>query len=153
MELHLGPLTRADWPALRPMLLAMGAAPGELAARERFHQLGQDPHWFLVGCRVDGRLLGYAAAQDHGPHLRTGDDHRTARLHDLYVDPSVRGQGLGRALMAAVLDWASTQVRHLEWQAHESRAAPFYARLGYQGEPCPQPEYPTFEIDFGPRAG
>jgi hypothetical protein len=42
-------------------------------------------------------------------------------------------------------------VRYLQWQAHESRAAPFYQRLGYQGAPCPQPDYPEFEIDFGPR--
>lgn len=37
---------------------------------------------------------------------------------------------------------------HLEWQAHEQRSAPFYERLGYRGMPCPQPDYPTFVIDF-----
>ena len=53
--------------------------------------------------------------------------------------------------MTEVVTWAGERVRHLEWQAHESRSAPFYVRLGYRGEPCPQPEYPTFEVDFGPR--
>lgn len=146
-----GPLTLADWPALWPMLLAMGTASAEPAARARFERLSRDPCWFLVGCRGDGRPLGYAAAQNYGGHLRTGDDHRTARLHDLYVDPAVRGQGLGRSLMAAVVEWAGGRVRYLEWQAHETRSAPFYASLGYRGDPCPHPEYPTFEIDFGSR--
>jgi hypothetical protein len=38
---------------------------------------------------------------------------------------------------------------HLEWQAHETRSAPFYERLGFKCEPCPRPEYPTFEVAFG----
>lgn len=150
--MEVTPLVALDWPALWPLLQAMGGAVDEPAGRERFGRLSQDGRWFLVGGRVEGTLVGYAAAQDHGPHLRTGNDHRTARLHDLYVDPAARGQGLGRALMAAVVAWAEVRVRYLEWQAHETRAAPFYAQLGYRGEPCPQPDYPTFEIDFrGPR--
>lgn len=50
--------------------------------------------------------------------------------------------------MAAVVDWAGERVRWLEWQGHHERAAPFYERLGYRGQPCPQPDYPTFEIEF-----
>jgi len=50
--------------------------------------------------------------------------------------------------MAAVVEWAGQRVRHLEWQAHQNRAAMFYERLGYRGDPCPQPEYPTFQVDF-----
>jgi GNAT superfamily N-acetyltransferase len=95
-----------------------------------------------------GELVGYAAVQDYGPTLRGGDDHRMARLHDLYVVPHRRRAGVGRALMAAVFDWAGPRVRYLEWQAHRDRAAPFYERLGYRGDPCPQPEYPTFEVDL-----
>ncbi|MDZ5445397.1 hypothetical protein U2F26_22145 [Micromonospora sp. 4G57] len=43
------------------------------------------------------------------------------------------------------------RVRYLEWQAHRERAAPFYERLGHRGESCPQPEYPTFILDFRSR--
>ncbi|WP_236647617.1 GNAT family N-acetyltransferase [Micromonospora sicca] len=97
------------------------------------------------------RLTGYAAAQDQGPHLRSGDAHRVARLHDRYVRPDRRRHGVGRALLAAVSDRAAGWVRYLEWQAHRERAAPFYERLGHRGEPCPQPEYPTFILDFRSR--
>ncbi|WP_234039824.1 hypothetical protein [Micromonospora coerulea] len=48
-------------------------------------------------------------------------------------------------------DWAAGPVRYLEWQAHHERAAPFYERLGHRGQSCPQPEYPTFILDLGPR--
>ena len=50
--------------------------------------------------------------------------------------------------MSAVVDWAATRIHDLEWQAHQERSAPFYESLGYSGLPCPQPDYPTFEIEF-----
>lgn len=138
-----------DFDELWPMLMAMGTSSPEPEARPRFVALMLDERWLLVGCSMDGtELVGYAAAQDYGPHLRNGDLHRTARLHDLFVLPGVRKQGVGRELMHAVTRWAESRVRYLEWQAHETRAAPFYERLGYAGEPCPQPDYPTFELDF-----
>ncbi|SCG60541.1 GNAT family N-acetyltransferase [Micromonospora halophytica] len=144
-------LTAADWPALWPMLRDMGVndQPPE-AQRDRYLLLLADPRWAILGAEADGELLGYAAAQDHGPHLRAGDDHRTARLHDLYVSPHRRRGGVGRTLLAAVRDWATGRVRHLEWQAHHERAAPFYECLGHHGDPCPQPDYPTFHLDLRP---
>ncbi|MBB5112837.1 GNAT superfamily N-acetyltransferase [Micromonospora echinospora] len=95
-------------------------------------------------------MIGYAAAQDHGPHLRSGDAHRTVRLHDLYVRPDRRRDGVGRVLFTAVRRWAAGRARHLEWQAHHERAAPFYERLGHRGDPCPQPDHPTFLLDLTP---
>lgn len=145
-------LAAEDWPALWPMLcdMGVGADPPEVH-RRRFLDLLADPRWALLGAVDPDGLVGYAAAQDHGPHLRSGDEHRTARLHDLYVRPDRRRHGVGAALLAAVSAWAAGRVRHLEWQAHRERAAPFYERLGHRGEACPQPEYPTFLVDFGPR--
>ena len=148
MQVETGTLVSADWPALWPMLQDMGTTGGEASVRDRFDELLECPEWALLGARAGGVLVGYAAAQDRGPHLRAGDEHRTARLHDLYVLPARRHHGAGRALMDAVVAWARGRVRYLEWQAHQQRAAPFYQRLGYHGEPCPQPDHPTFEIDL-----
>jgi GNAT superfamily N-acetyltransferase len=141
-------LQGGDWPAFWPMLRDMGTDDQEGTARKRYESLLQDPRWAVLGAADGSRLVGYAAVQDYGPHLRVGDQHRTARLHDLYVRPNDRGRGVGRVLMEAVKGWAVERVRYVEWQAGQATSAPFYERLGYRGEPCPQPEYPTFVIDF-----
>lgn len=154
MDVQVRALTTLDWSNLWPMLVAMGTSGAERDAEERFNASVSDPRWLLVGAAAAGSgLRGYAAVQDHGPQLRTGDVHRTARLHDLFVVEEARRHGTGRALMNHVVDWASSRVRYLEWQAHETRAAPFYERLGYRGERCPQPDYPTFEITFDAAGG
>lgn len=84
-----------DWPHLWPMLRDMGVGgdPPE-AHRLRFAALLADPCWALLGATDAGGLAGYAAAQDHGPHLRSGDAHRTVRLHDLYVRADRRRDGV-----------------------------------------------------------
>jgi GNAT superfamily N-acetyltransferase len=141
-------LTAEDWSAFWPMLKDMGTDDDEPTAKERYGRLVHDPGWGVIGA-VDGiRLVGYAAVQDYGTHLRLGDLHRIARLHDLYVVPDARLQGVGTALVDGAKSWASQRARYLEWQAGATTSAPFYERLGYKGEPCPQPEAPTFVIDF-----
>ncbi|MFE9689850.1 GNAT family N-acetyltransferase [Micromonospora sp. NPDC005806] len=149
MPIVVRALSPEDWPQLWPMLQDMGVNDEQPdVQRQRYLRLLAGPRWVILGAQHGKKLAGYAAAQDHGPHLRAGDDHRVARLHDLYVRPELRSGGVGRALMAAVRDWAAQRVRYLEWQAHRERAAPFYERLGYQGMACPQPDYPTFEVDL-----
>jgi GNAT superfamily N-acetyltransferase len=135
-----------DWDELWPLVKAFGTEFGEKESRGYFAELVTDPRWVAFGYD-DGVLLGYAVVQDYGTHLRAGRRHQ-GRLHDLYVLPEKRRTGVGRALMVAVADWASGRVRHLEWQAHHERSAPFYEALGYRGMPCPQPDYPTFDIEF-----
>jgi GNAT superfamily N-acetyltransferase len=144
-------LVAADWAAFWPLLKGMGTDDEEPTARERYTEFLHDPRWAVFGAVDGSRLVGYAAVQDYGPHLRHGHDHRTARLHDLYVHPDERRRGAGKALVEAAIEWAAQRVRYLEWQAHHERSAPFYQRLGYRGEPCPQPDYPTFEVDFRER--
>jgi len=137
-----------DWTELWPLLVGMGVREEEQPTRERFLRLAEDPSWLIAVAAVGDHLLGYAVAQDYGDHLRGGKEGRVARLHDLYVQPNARNAGVGRLLMDTVVSWASGRVRHLQWQAHETQAAPFYERLGYRGLPCPQPDYPEFEITF-----
>jgi GNAT superfamily N-acetyltransferase len=139
-------LTLDDWPTLWPLVHGFGTELSEQDSRSLYAELVEDPRWVALGYDDHG-LLGYAVAQDYGPRLRGGRRHQ-GRLHDLYVHPDQRRTGVGRALMSAVIDWAATRIHYLEWQAHHERAAPFYESLGYNGLPCPQPDYPTFEIEF-----
>ena len=141
-------LTIDDWPVMWQMLLGMGTPDDEATTRERYAAVMRDPLWVVLGAEIDGEVVGYAAIQDYGPHLRIGDHHRLARMHDLFVFPDRQRQGVGRTLMDAVMEWAKPRVKHLEWQAGTHTSAPFYERIGYQGAPCPQPEYPTFNVDF-----
>jgi len=147
MALTTRALRPQDWPQFWPLLKAMGTDDEETVARPRFERLIDDSRWGILGADDDGRLVGYAAVQDYGTHLRLGDMHRMSRLHDLYVRPDERGRGVGRTLMEAVIVWARAHVRYVEWQAGRHSSAPFYEHLGYRGEAFPQPEYPTFCLD------
>lgn len=59
----------------------------------------------------------------------------TAELHRLYLDGVLRGRGLGRVLVDAVLGWCRTEgVRHLVlWtDTRFDRAHVLYERMGFQ---------------------
>ena len=135
---------KADWPAVWPLLQAMGQVDSEASAHRRFQEIVRDNQQFLPVALMDDRIAGYAWAH-HGPlHLRAG--RSTVRLNDLFVAPEWRRRGIGRCLLEAVQQWATErQATWLEWQASKA-AVPFYERLGYTGDPCPDPEHPFFEI-------
>ncbi|WP_406046068.1 GNAT family N-acetyltransferase [Micromonospora sp. NBC_00898] len=111
------------------MLRDMGVGDDPPAVqRERFLLLRADPRWALLAAVGDDGLTGYAAAQDHGPHLRSGDAHRVARRHDLYVRPDRRRHGVGRALLVAVSDWAAGRVRY--WSGRPTGSGPHPSTSG-----------------------
>lgn len=145
------PAVPADFPALRPMLLDMGFVEDEQALARRFPAFcTREDCAVLVAEDSGGRLLGYAAVHDYGPHLRSGDSGRTAKLDDLYTVPEARRQGVARRLMGAVEDWARARpLRYVFWYANDHSAAPAYERMGYRSADAGQEGYRFFEIDFG----
>jgi ribosomal protein S18 acetylase RimI-like enzyme len=97
------------------------------------HALCSDPAlgraWLLADGR--GRDAGYALA-----YWRHSIDHggRVAVLDDLWIDAGLRGRGLGRGLMDAVLaDMSACGARAvvLEADPADASAMSFYARLGF----------------------
>jgi ribosomal protein S18 acetylase RimI-like enzyme len=97
------------------------------------HALCSDPSlgraWLLADGR--GRDVGYALA-----YWRHSIDHggRVAVLDDLWIEPDLRGRGLGRRLMEAVLaDMAASGARAavVEADPADAQAMAFYARLGF----------------------
>lgn len=114
--------------------------------RQRFREfIRRDDHCIVVA--DDGEVLvGYAWAQDIGPHLRSGDS--IVRLHDLFVDEGVRLHGIGRSLFEFAREWARTRgARWLQWHAGTSAEA-FYDALGITPTPSDDGIHPFYEIEF-----
>jgi GNAT superfamily N-acetyltransferase len=91
----------------------------------------------------DGRVVGWGC---HGPY-RDGE-HRTAdaELYALYVDPALRGRGIGRALLDTSVRAcaAAGHPRMLLWVLKENvPARRFYERAGFRADGAQEP----FETD------
>jgi GNAT superfamily N-acetyltransferase len=72
---------------------------------------------------IDGRVGGFAAV-----------DAGAASVWALFVDRSLEGAGLGRALHARLVDWANEQrIQRLSLSTERgTRAADFYQRAGWK---------------------
>jgi len=144
----LRPAQLGDWAGVWPLLQGMGQVESEAQTRQRFRRVIANETEFLPVAELGGILVGYAWAHQGPVHLRAG--RSTVRMSDLFVAPEWRRKGIGRLLVDAVVRWArERRADWLEWQASQS-AAPFYERLGYVGDPCPDPDHPFFEITLAP---
>jgi GNAT superfamily N-acetyltransferase len=103
------------------------------AERVRADGFGPQAAFTPVVAEVEGAVAGYAFFA-HG--YNTDVAARSTWLHDIFVMPTARGHGVGRALMAAV---AAEAMRagavSLEWGVHTANAGAleFYRRLGASG--------------------
>lgn len=149
--MHTRPARPDDFAALKPMLLDMGFVEDEAALERRFPAFCAAPdRGLLVAENGGGEVVGYALLHDYGPHLRSGDSQRTAKLDDLYTRPDARGRGVARTLMRAAEAWALARgLRYLFWYANTHEAGPAYTAMGYPAADAGQEGFLFFEIDFG----
>ncbi len=88
---------------------------------------------FVAGS--NGRTVGWAVVHEElAPVFVTDEERRHALLAELFVEESVRGQGVGQALMARCEEWARAEgfttirIAHL---SGNSRAAEVYRKFGF----------------------
>lgn len=65
----------------------------------------------FVASRPDGRLAGFAEVGTR-PYVDGCNTSPVAYLEGWYVDPDMRGQGIGAALVAAAEEWARARGLH-----------------------------------------
>jgi GNAT superfamily N-acetyltransferase len=89
------------------------------------------PGELLLGARAGSRLLGVGglSLDPYQPEEGLG------RVRHLYVAAEARRQGIGRALMLAILGHARGRFRRLRLLTTTPDAARFYERLGFQASP------------------
>jgi len=99
----------------------------------------------LLAAELDGRIVGtvtfYRDASDEGMPVRFPP--RTSGLRATAVDPEVRGQGIGRALVEACIERASAERASaigLHTATFMTAAIGLYERAGFRRAP---------ELDFG----
>ena len=118
-ELDISPVSDSEFEALLPLI----------AAYQRFYEVEEVDEernraffrrflppsevGMLIGARDGGRLVGYACLYWHFSSTQAKE---TVLMNDLYVDASVRGRGVGRALIEASADVARERgAAYLEW--------------------------------------
>ncbi len=80
----------------------------------------QEPVFALVAER-NGQLVGLTHYLYHRSTTRL---ELTCYLQDLFTDPDLRGQGIGRALIEGVYHQAQDAgIKRVYWQTHETNAA------------------------------
>lgn len=129
----LRPDDKAQWAQLWTAYLAFYQTSRPQAIFDLYFDrlLGDDPQDFngLVA-ECDGRLVGLTHYLFH----RHGQfEENVCYLQDLYADPDVRGQGIGRALMEAVYAAADTAgAPNVYWltQDFNTPARQLYDRIG-----------------------
>ena len=98
----------------------------------------------LLGAWREGTLLGYACLYWSFTSLVPAE---TALMNDLFVDPSARGEGVGRALIEASAVIARQRgAHHLEWMTAPGNET---AQRLYDSTGAKRSEWIEYELGLG----
>jgi GNAT superfamily N-acetyltransferase len=141
-----------DWQALRDIRLeALRDAPAAFGSTYEREALGGEAHWRDRSSR-GGTFLAYlpdlSASEPAGLIGGYQEDPATVELVSMYVRPRARGCGVGEALVATVIGWATERratTVHLWVTETNAPARALYERCGFTltDEQQPLPSDPS----------
>jgi len=146
-----------EWRAYRQIRLeALADSPDAYGATLASAQARADADWSAqiahatdagkdlpLVAEINGCRIGLAWAKINA------DDPTTVNIYQMWVSPRARGQGIGRMLLAAAIDWAgklkATAVV-LAVTCGDTAAARLYARVGFRPVGKPEPLRPESSL-------
>ncbi|MBP2322538.1 ribosomal-protein-alanine N-acetyltransferase [Kibdelosporangium banguiense] len=126
--MRLAPLERAD--LVRCAELEKILFPGEDPWSVQAFQFELENGNFYLGAHVEpAGLVGYAGMSELG-----SPGHMECEIHTIGVDPGFQGQGIGRAMLVALLDRADTMNApvFLEVRTDNVPAISLYKKHGFE---------------------
>ncbi|BBX35167.1 ribosomal-protein-alanine acetyltransferase [Mycolicibacterium mageritense DSM 44476 = CIP 104973] len=124
-EIEYGPLTRADAARCAELEMQLFGGDDPWPARAFLAELAAKHNHYLAA-RSDGRVVGYAGISRLG-RVRPYE----YEIHTIGVDPDFQGHGIGRRLLAGMLEFAAGGTVFLEVRTDNVPAIKLYESVGF----------------------
>ena len=137
-QAYIRPATADDAPAAIGLMVQLNEfAHGQIDAgvEDRFRAMLNLPQYAIFVAEDDqGQIVGLLTASLRWTLWHMGP---CAIIEELVVDEATRGQGAGRALIQAAIEWArahSCSEVEVSTEMDNTAAQAFYRRLGFESE-------------------